>query len=424
MSLFTKRGTNKLDFVFSYLLFYIFFYWVFQKTVFGNNAFVYISFVFLFFVLGVRALSKVDKVDNMALMWVPYFLYTAFGYFLQSNIESFSYWMIGLFVMLSASNQRVINMFDRRLVLYIGIFIAIGVLYNYLFTESYNSTIAPLYFQDVKAWSSIEYGYAGFTYQLGVTACILNTAEMLIIYLYLKDRTISKKWILWGCLVIIIICIFLTGKRTNSIIAIVVPALVSYLTKSKTSSRHVSLLLLLSGSIVALYLAYIHLDAMINSDIFHRVATAYTDYQTGEDITSNRLFLWEKALSIYHDAPLLGVGVGRYEEIAKVGTGAHSIYIQCLCEQGIVGLLFFIFPLIYCIITTVKLTHYSNSERLTNFACFSLAIQLRYMLDGITENDNSNLIGFLFYAVSISLAIDCRTRLKSSKNIIISSYCA
>lgn len=65
----------------------------------------------------------------------------------------------------------------------------------------------------------------------------------------------------------------------------------------------------------------------------------------------NRLHLWRVALAMFSDQPLLGVGTGRfafffsqYSSLAPREFGpfwgtAHSLYLQILAEQGIVGLL-------------------------------------------------------------------------------------
>ena len=180
---------RKFDFLFSFLIAYIFFYWVCQQTVFGKTLYLYVSFVFLLAAFGIRGVKKGFSGDSMAIMWMPYFVYTALGYLFESNMEFFSYWLIGLIIMLSAAGQHVADRFNYRLLLLIGLFIAVGVGFNYLFLDLYNATIAPLYYQDVEFWSSTEYGYAGFTYQLSVTACILNSVEMLVMAIILKDKS-------------------------------------------------------------------------------------------------------------------------------------------------------------------------------------------------------------------------------------------
>ena len=127
--------------------------------------------------------------------------------------------------------------------------------------------------------------------------------------------------------------------------------------------------------------------------------------------------LWGRALQLFDESPLWGIGVGQYQIVEK--RGAHSMYLQCLSEQGFIGLVLFVVPLIYCLFKTAKLARLVKDSYIAACLCFSLGIQLRYIIYGITENDNSSLGGFLFYAVSIALAIDCNARVKSSKTSLL-----
>lgn len=74
----------------------------------------------------------------------------------------------------------------------------------------------------IESWFSNEIGYAGFTYQLGVTAVILILSFFFIISNH-KKCNLGKILLL----VIIFVALFLTGKRSFAAMAVTIPLMIS-----------------------------------------------------------------------------------------------------------------------------------------------------------------------------------------------------
>src|SRR5699024_7296327 len=74
---------------------------------------------------------------------------------------------------------------------------------------------------------------------------------------------------------------------------------------------------------------------------------------SGEDVTSGRTILYEKALNLFYENPILGIGWKEFKQLtygllsSTSGSHPHNIYIQLLVELGIIGFLLFVIPVIY-----------------------------------------------------------------------------
>lgn len=58
---------------------------------------------------------------------------------------------------------------------------------------------------------------------------------------------------------------------------------------------------------------------------------------------SGRFYLWGEALKIFSEHPLLGVGAGQTRLYSAINHESHNLYLQMLCETGIVGFFLFLF---------------------------------------------------------------------------------
>jgi O-antigen ligase len=60
-----------------------------------------------------------------------------------------------------------------------------------------------------------------------------------------------------------------------------------------------------------------------------------TDIDPSEGTGQQRIQLWNKGFSLFQGAPLLGIGMGKYEEEAELV--AHNSFIHCYAELGFLG---------------------------------------------------------------------------------------
>lgn len=145
--------------------------------------------------------------------------------------------------------------------------------------------------------------------------------------------------------------------------------------------------------IVVIY-AYINIESVNNA------LSRFLEFSDeNADVSNGRMPLYELAIDIFKENPLLGIGWGGYRyEYTKYrflgGTAetmnAHNIYLQVLSEIGILGFVMLYSLMIYTFIKSIEILrkkdtyHLSESEQW--MMMLSVGIQTLFFLSGIVEN--------------------------------------
>lgn len=414
------KGKSRTDFVYIYLIFYVFWGFIFTRTVFANSIIVYASFLFLFFAFAAKLISKSSHINSVAIACMPYFLYTSLGYFLQFDFQRTAFWLIALMIIFIGNTDSVATKIKYKQFYIFGIIALIGIFFQFLFPNIYNSHISPLFINDnSEMWMESNYGFNGFTYQLAATAEILVIAEFAVLFLWDKFGFSSHNWVKYTIALALVIGIFMTGKRTNSAIAIITPFLVYIISNSKKKSAKTKLYGLLMVLVLAggIYLFLGNISNLTESVIFRRTAGAVESYQSGGDYSGGRELMWLRAVNLYRENPVFGIGVGNYVKEGGFDTDVHNIYLQCLCEQGMVGFVLFVLLIVVCTIVSIKETRTQTDRNNRLLLMFSLACQLSYLLEGITENMNVNLDGYMVYAIAVAIMLNCKMNRNGVANV-------
>jgi O-antigen ligase len=62
----------------------------------------------------------------------------------------------------------------------------------------------------------------------------------------------------------------------------------------------------------------------------------------GEDFSSGRFTLWQRALDVFSEHPMFGAGADAFPLMAEEGMHAHNVFLSVLAELGSVGMLIFL----------------------------------------------------------------------------------
>lgn len=74
------------------------------------------------------------------------------------------------------------------------------------------------------------------------------------------------------------------------------------------------------------------------------------------ELTSNRLLLWGNALREFKKSPIFGIGWGMFQTINTNGNlNTHNLFIQLLCETGLIGFILILVPLFSLYFESYKL---------------------------------------------------------------------
>ena len=195
----------------------------------------------------------------------------------------------------------------------------------------------------------------------------------------------------------------------------------------KRMTRSFKILLASAVGLIVLYLLSFSVPEI--SAIFERFS------HIGSDEESNtRFMMWALALKNFKENPLIGIGWNGYkyqfyhflynptvraERYAYLN--AHNVYLQLLCETGILGFLIFMSGAIELFVRTLKLLKknirdsFSIGSKGTIF--FVLTMQIFFWLYSLTGNCLYDTM-FGFYSISIGFILGYLVQKKNIKEEI------
>lgn len=117
-----------------------------------------------------------------------------------------------------------------------------------------------------------------------------------------------------------------------------------YFKANKVQRLVISIVSILIIILIFLFLDYflkIFFDFSENSGI--GALTKLAAFADDGDVSNGRNRLYAAAITLFKQHPLLGYGIGYYEQIYKAYV--HNIGLQLLCEGGIIGTILFLLPI-------------------------------------------------------------------------------
>lgn len=270
--------------------------------------------------------------------------------------------------------------------------------------------------------------HAGFANHYSENAMYIVTTFIIIVaqFLVATDR-LKKRWLSIQML-IVAFALVATTKRAHVLFGVVALICAYYLFKpEKRMTRSFKILLASAVGLIVLYLLSFSVPEI--SAIFERFS------HIGSDEESNtRFMMWALALKNFKENPLIGIGWNGYkyqfyhflynpavraERYAYLN--AHNVYLQLLCETGILGFLIFMSGAIELFVRTLKLLKknirdsFSIGSKGTIF--FVLTMQIFFWLYSLTGNCLYDTM-FGFYSVSIGFVLGYLVQKKNIKEEI------
>ena len=388
----------------SIMIMYAFWRFLLSATTFSISWLVYAGFLLVtaFLCCTLLVIGEI-RVSLSALVCFPYIMYVIFQYGFDFNFEATSYWLDCLLLILIAANTVFPNTIHEKLLIISGVIVVIGIFVQMLFPDFYYSNIASLFtnYSQIRYWGS-QMNYAGFTYQLGQSASVLIVAEGAMLYFCRKKM---KPFWFFLMTALFVVSIFFTGKRMLSMLSIVVPLIVYYFSGNSFGKRARRLSLLIVIIFLGLFVLISNIDylASTNIGIFSRLSSTLELLNRGEAIDASREALVQTALDTFKSHPVFGIGAGKYMSVTGAETDVHNVYIQTLCESGIIGFTFFVVMILYYALKTISLIQRSDSNN--GYIQFSLFIQLVFIFNSFTENGTRNLSEYFLYFIAVGICI-------------------
>ena len=99
--------------------------------------------------------------------------------------------------------------------------------------------------------------------------------------------------------------------------------------------------------LILLVIILVSWQTFVPNAVKQRVLMTYQEGEGLDSSTGERVTLWQDALLVFNEDPILGTGFNTYAYMGRVGpyTDTHNYYVKILIETGLVGLLIFLWLL-------------------------------------------------------------------------------
>lgn len=249
--------------------------------------------------------------------------------------------------------------------------------------------------------------YSGIVGEKGEAAFLMVIAVIIILSKCIRENKMSRNNLIW--LIIYFMAMLLPAKRM--LFAVGVLMLFLYIVFWTRGSRK---LLAVGGAGILGVIGYIVVSLTPSLNTLLLRFTSFSD----DDTANGRIYLWEHAINMFREKPLLGYGYGSYNTYASEkgvlltasgewSSQAHNIFYQMLGEIGIIGILLF---LCVCLITLyIFIRLYKKKELLESYDLGLLFVGacliIMTLVYGLTGNViyYTNQIMFFFLGISISV---------------------
>lgn len=300
-----------------------------------------------------------------------------------------------------------------KFIIVVTTFVAVGCIFGRLFPSLYRITILPLFKDNdyrsiMFVLNTVEGAQGGFVSQSGYASYFLCVG---IGALYSFRNRFKSRTTPIMLAILFIIGLLITQKRTPLIVFFVAILFVYYIEGQEIErfKRFIYIVLAIIGSYIILSLL---VSFGTNIAALEKIYDVLHGLISGNEINdTGRTQLYGQAILYFLQNPLFGIGWLNFKNLFILrSTHVHDIYLQLLCETGIVGFAIFMLFFVTNIVKTGRLIKKWSDMRdniVFSWLRFSLYLQAFFLLFGITENPlyDTEDVMFYFLAVGISCVI-------------------
>lgn len=236
----------------------------------------------------------------------------------------------------------------------------------------------------------------------------------------MKNDGKTKKLLCLLAVAVLVVVIAVVGRR-GELLGVAAVLVVMWILVAKDKKRRwIRTVSLVGVALVALVLLILLLPKLKEIDFLRRYVMTIEKLLAGQDITSGRTELYAQAVKLFAANPVLGIGWGQFatyvtpefkaahgQDVANV----HNIYLEFLCEVGIIGAIFIIVPMAYMLVQTINQFERlisapmdsPNRKMAIQINTLSLTIQLFFVLVGMLDPCFSKVIFWAMYALAAKL---------------------
>ena len=415
---------NVVTWILSFIILVYPYNYTLKARLFPNNSLMFIIISVAF--LGLIILGKVKKITvlqfkTLIISFVIFLIQIINNYYFKEKSEGkvflFSVYLLLPFIVLSNEKAKKCMI---KLIGFFSIEHIAGTFFVQIFRKFYLNSILPWLSagtENVASRNLMKGLNPGLTMHYSTNGIYLSIATIYFFSNYIADK--RKKNLILACLAIV--ALLLTGKRAHTLFT-VIACITIYVfhCRDKISKK---IIVFLGATIIAITSLYVL--SMFMPQILNVVNRFEESSQKGEMLSGREPF-YELALNMWKEHKVIGNGWGSFsynfqyeifskEEFVYGYLDAHNVYLQLLCECGILGLAFFVYIAISIlkkswgiIRDVVARENYSNM-------LFSFGFQIFFLMYCFSGNPLYDIQCYAVYFMVIGLVL---SQLRIQKNKI------
>jgi|LFRM01.1.fsa_nt_gb O-antigen ligase len=385
----------------------------------ASNTLLIIALTGLALLIVVLNKPSTEEQVPVSFLWILAFLGMMISYIRAplnvNNLVDFFVFFAGISLVLSGGDEEENFRLAMNVIIFFSIFYAVSVWIQILFPAFYESyaNLLPMNNRiSILRYARTGRYFTGFSSNPGFTAGHIVCGILLLISKALSDfgRREKLKYIFTS--IFLMISLFMTGRRAHFVF-LLVAIIAIYLLPHRANKNKVRVLILSLVLVLLIFVVVIFKDYLAEIPLFSRITLSIEGLLLGEDITTGRTDLYAHAWSLFLDNPMFGIGWGNFR-LSVIGNvtiltemEVHNIYLQMLCEMGIIGFVLFIVPIISYLILTIQSLRRNlerNKRSWTAILYYSLAYQVFFIFYGLTSNPlyDPNFLMMYFLACAIT----------------------
>lgn len=333
------------------------------------------------------------------------------NYYIKEKRESltilFSAFLIFPYVL--SKNEKIIMIMQKVLKIFCIEHI-IATFFAQFFRDIYTNIVLPWIANGniIMAYLNVKQGYnPGLTTHYSTNGIYLSIAVIYFFSQFLNKR--DKKNMIYS--LIALIALLLTAKRAHLLFTVMsCVVLLLFSSRERVSSKIVKIIAIFIGSIITLMILSMFIPQILN------VVTRFEEGSKSGDALNGRSEFYDLAIEHWKNHKLVGNGWGSFSYFYHIAMynpratykflylGAHNVYLQMLCECGILGLLFFVLLATIMLYKTFRLLLLKNST-FEQPLLFSFCYQIFFVLYCFSGNPLYDIQCYSIYFMCFGITL-------------------
>ena len=338
---------------------------------------------------------------------------------IDENLTYIIRYAVLIFIVLLMKYDEEFSYIIFYCILAAGLVHVTATLWFYFDTDFYMAHIYPNFNSSQKAhlYAQVQMnhhavGLSNYYSQNGIYMAISLCASFALFFIK-SHKSMLWKVLLWS---VVLFALVLTGKRGVLIFSVFAMIITYIICKEGAfANKLVAILFILSSISLVIYALSFYVEGVAAS--IERITAMFLTENTNSDISSGRFKLYTIAWNFFKESPLFGIG---WREFSKEVVNfynqdsflrdAHNVFLQLLCETGVMGFLVFISLFISSITRTIQLVLKSTknliylSDKTKMVLTFSLCYQVFFLAYCITGNPLYDLETVYVYIISVGFS--------------------